>query len=143
MCCFPTQAYMERIHAPLLMNPLVQAIVVALFVTGAAMALVQATNDEFVTGMQRHALACLQHLPWASFRVACCRFVWRHTWDPANVKPWHRHGRCKRCTQTNHQSTNILQGVSSVCKDPRLECLELFVCILHAFLNGCLPGCVP
>lgn len=25
---------MERIHAPLLMNPLVQAIVVALFVTG-------------------------------------------------------------------------------------------------------------
>jgi hypothetical protein len=28
------QAYMERVHAPLLMNPLVQAIVVALFVTG-------------------------------------------------------------------------------------------------------------
>jgi hypothetical protein len=31
----PHQAYMERVHAPLLMNPLVQAIVVALFVTGA------------------------------------------------------------------------------------------------------------
>jgi hypothetical protein len=28
------QAYMERVHAPLLMNPLVQAIVVALFITG-------------------------------------------------------------------------------------------------------------
>jgi hypothetical protein len=29
------QSYMEKVHAPLLLNPLVQAVVVALFVTGA------------------------------------------------------------------------------------------------------------
>jgi hypothetical protein len=28
------QAYMERVHAPLLMQPLVQVLVVALFITG-------------------------------------------------------------------------------------------------------------
>jgi Niemann-Pick C1 protein len=30
------QAYMEKVHAPLLMNPLVQAVVVGVFVTGGA-----------------------------------------------------------------------------------------------------------
>jgi hypothetical protein len=32
VCC--QQAYMERVHAVLLMKPLVQVLVVALFVTG-------------------------------------------------------------------------------------------------------------
>jgi hypothetical protein len=53
------QAYMERVHAPLLMQPLVQVLVVALFITGAR-----------VIHRQFDCPSCCWKLSWASKTTA-------------------------------------------------------------------------